>query len=324
MKNDLYHSLLATDQKAQYDNCAKRLMAQKIILAHVLVRTLDEFKGLNPEDAVSYIEGEPYIDSIPIEPGLTNTNKSIYTDHDKIIGMNTENSEIYEGMVRFDIIFYVRTMNGRSRIIVNLEIQKSTDTGYSILNRSLFYVSRIVSSQKERDFTGSNYDDIKDTVSIWICLNMQTNCMNHIHLVSDQLIAAHDWRGNLDMINIFLIGINNELPEQSDEYSLHRLLGTLLTDTPTLKEKFDIINNEYRIKLTDDLTEEMESMCNLGEGIEERGIAKGLKQGIEQGTRDIIINMYDNQFTIEQISVVTKKTADEVKEIINNRLLASV
>ena len=32
-------------------------MGNKIILAHILVKTVDEFKGMNPKDVVSYIEG---------------------------------------------------------------------------------------------------------------------------------------------------------------------------------------------------------------------------------------------------------------------------
>lgn len=53
----------------------KRLLSQKLILANILVRTIDEFKGKQPEDAVSYIEGEPQAGVVPVEPGLTNAEK---------------------------------------------------------------------------------------------------------------------------------------------------------------------------------------------------------------------------------------------------------
>lgn len=62
--------------------------------------------------------------------------------------------------------------NGLSQIIVNVEAQKDEPTEYKILNRAIFYVSRLVSSQKERDFVNTNYDDIKQIFSIWICMNM--------------------------------------------------------------------------------------------------------------------------------------------------------
>jgi len=40
---------------AQYDEKAKRLLKNKIILAHILVKTIDEFKGMNPKEVVGKI-----------------------------------------------------------------------------------------------------------------------------------------------------------------------------------------------------------------------------------------------------------------------------
>mgnify|MGYP005948536053 CR=1 FL=1 len=47
MDNEIVYSSKATDQKAQYDASAKRLLSQKNILAHILINTVDEFKGIN-------------------------------------------------------------------------------------------------------------------------------------------------------------------------------------------------------------------------------------------------------------------------------------
>ena len=38
--------------------------------------------------------------------------------------------------------------DGLSQIIINVEAQKDEPTGYEILNRAIFYVSRLISSQK--------------------------------------------------------------------------------------------------------------------------------------------------------------------------------
>ena len=75
MDTEIKNAVSATDQDAQYDDKAKRLLGNKIILAHILVKTVDEFKGMNPKDVVSYIEGEPFISVVPLEPGLTNVEK---------------------------------------------------------------------------------------------------------------------------------------------------------------------------------------------------------------------------------------------------------
>lgn len=170
MDRDIKNAVSAADRDAQYDERAKRLLGNKIILAHILVKAVDEFKGMDPKEAVTYIEGDPFISVIPVEPGLTNAEKE--ERGQRIVGMNTENAEINEGLVRFDIVFYVRTpsagggKDGLSQVIVNLEAQKDEPTNYHILNRAVFYVSRLVSSQRERDFVNQNYNDIKRVFSI--------------------------------------------------------------------------------------------------------------------------------------------------------------
>ena len=50
--------------------------------------------------------------------------------------------------------------NGLAQMIINVEAQKDEPGSYQILNRAIFYVSRLISSQKERDFVKSNYDGI--------------------------------------------------------------------------------------------------------------------------------------------------------------------
>ena len=125
MDNEIVYSSKATDQKAQYDACAKRLLGQKIILAHILIRMVDEFKGMDAETVASLIEGEPYISQVPVEPGLTNKETVDAGTGERIVGLNTESSEIDEGKVCFDIIFYVRMRDGLAKMIINLEASQT-------------------------------------------------------------------------------------------------------------------------------------------------------------------------------------------------------
>ena len=125
MDNELIYSADATYQKAQYDASAKRLLGQKIILAHILIRIVDEFKGMDAETVASLIEGEPYISQVPVEPGLTNKEMVDAGTGERIVGLNTESSEIDEGKVYFDIIFYVRMRDGLAKMIINLEASQT-------------------------------------------------------------------------------------------------------------------------------------------------------------------------------------------------------
>ena len=104
MDKDIKKSISATDKDAQYDEKAKNLLGHKIILAHILVKTIDEFKGMNPKDVVQYIEGEPYISTVPVDAGSTNVEKE--QDGEKVIGLNTENSELNEGIAETIVKMY--------------------------------------------------------------------------------------------------------------------------------------------------------------------------------------------------------------------------
>ena len=310
MNTEIANAVNAAGDKAQYDTRVKRLLAQKSILAHILVKTIDEFKGMKPEDVVKYIEGEPSISVVPVEPGLANMEKTDAAGQ-RIVGLNTENAEINEGLVRFDIIFYVRMKNGLSQIIVNIEAQKDEPTEYKILNRAIFYVSRLISSQKERDFVNTNYDDIKQVFSIWICMNMDDNSLSHIHLTKDEMLKPCNWKGNLDLLNIVLIGITNEIPEHDEKYEMHRLIGALLSSELKEQEKLDIIEHEYNIPINQEFREDVRIMCNLSTGIEERAT--------EKTSEKFILNMYKKGYTLDQIADVAETGVDEVEAIIKKK-----
>ena len=313
MNTELKNAVMATDRDAQYDNSAKRLIAHKIILARILVKTVEEFKGMDPLEVAALIEGLPYISAVPVEPGLTNAVH--FQNGQRLVGFNTENQELNEGLVRFDIVFYVRMKDGLSQIIINVEAQKDEPSDYKILNRAVFYVSRLISSQKEKDFENSSYDDIKSVYSIWICMNMEENTMSHIHLTKEDLIGSYEWKGNLDLLNIIMIGLAKELPEHDETYELHRLLGALLSRELTVDEKLDIIGKEYDIPLEENFRKDMSTMCNLSQGVKEEGIAIGRAEG-EAG---LITKMYKNGLSIELIASATDKTIEEVKTIIEGK-----
>ena len=313
MNTEITNAVDAADENAQYDKQAKRLLAQKSILAHILVRTVNEFKGMDPNDVVSYIEGEPYVSSIPVEPGLTNIEVEKATEErPRIVGLNTENSEINEGVINFDIIFYVRMRDGLTQIIINVEAQKDEPTKYKILNRAIFYVSRLISSQKERDFVKSDYNSIKRVVSIWICMNMKSNSLSHIHLTKEDELEPYPWKGDLDLMHIVMIGVGKELPENKEKYELHRLIGALLSEKLEKSDKLNILENEYKIPINDGLRNEVDVMCNLSQGIEERATLIAT----EKTTERFIKTMNENKFTLEQIALVTGKTIKEIEDIL--------
>ena len=100
--------------------------------------------------------------------------------------------------------------------------------------------------------------------------------------------------------------------------------------------RFEEIYNESMERGPQTMCEMLDRMINKGkmEGIQE-GIREGRREGIREGRREgrqegiregrreeknqVIFNMYQHDFTLEQIATVTEKTVDEVKFIIEEK-----
>ena len=122
------------------------------------------------------------------------------------------------------------------------------------------------------------------------------------------------------------------------KYELHRLLNALLSDKIKVQEKIEVIENEYHILMNDDLRRDVNIMCNLGEGIEERAIKETTervtKKVTEEVTREVtrevteemteqfIRSMYDKGCSIELIADVARKSIAEVKTILDKAILS--
>ena len=60
-------------------------------------------------------------------------------------------------------------------------------------------------------------------------------------------------------------------------------------------------------------------MCNLSQGIVDRVTAEVTAEVTAKNLIDLIMNMYNNKFSLEQISLARKKSVDEVKKIIEEQ-----
>ena len=319
MDASIKKTVRASDKDAQYDEKAKKLLGHKIILAYILVNTIEEFREMNPKEVVNYIEGEPYISVIPVDSGMTNGKKKAGDNPRKeledtktteqVSRLNTENSEINEGMIRFDIIFYVRMKDGLTQIIINVEAQKEEPRKYKIVNRAIFYICRIVSSQKGRDFVNSEYDDMKRVYSIWICMNTRENSLNKIALKNENVFGQSRWKDKYDMIHIVTIRLSRKMDEDRG-HELHRFLGAIFAQELSFSEKEKNLVKEFGIKLEGDRKERLTNMCNLGEGIWEQGIEQGKISGIIETCMKL--NMSENDI-IEKIKEIMHISGEEAK-----------
>ena len=207
-----------------------------------------------------------------------------------------------------------------ANILVNIEAQKDEPTSYYIQNRAVFYACRMVSSQKERDFTGMNYNDIKKIYTIWICMNQKENSLNYLHLTNEKLMGKTAIEKAGDLIHIILLGLAKNLPPYTEENKLHRLLGALFTNELTADEKISIIESEYNIEAKNELRKDVRKVSGLGESLVESAAEEAWEQGLELGGKQreikFIISMNEKGYTIEQIADVTEKSKEEVEAVL--------
>ena len=130
-------------------------------------------------------------------------------------------------------------------------------------------------------------------------------------MTKDELLKPCNWKGNLDLLNMVLIGITNEIPKHDEKYEMHRLIGALLSSELKEQEKLDIIEHEYNIPISQEFREDVRIMCNLSTGIEERAT--------EKTSEKFILNMYKTGYTLDQIADVAETGVDEVEAIIKKK-----
>lgn len=292
-ENTLARNLDFAADKASYDAACKRLLANKEILAWIMKSCIDEYRGCSIKDiAERYIEGEPQIAHTAINADERPENSS-----DTIRGMSTEDARLEEGTITYDIRFLASAPVTRApiRLIINVEAQNDFYPGYPIIKRGIYYCSRMISSQYGSEFTDGHYEKICKVYSIWICMNppkWRKNTINRYSIAEECMVGEErEKKENYDLITAVMICLGDS---EGEHYSgIIKLLDVLLSDEQNPQEKKHILEEDFSVKMTRDLEREVSLMCNLSKGIEDRGIAKGLEQGVENGLLSSIRNLME-------------------------------
>lgn len=199
----LAHTITQTDYEARYDRAAKKLLANKLVLAHILKDCVKEYQACSIMDiAQKYIEGEPevgttgvYMDdsSSPEQPDIKPETvatqsaevqamnahamsiQAMNTQVTKVQGMGNEDISQNEGTVYYDVRFNAIAPSTEEleniRLIINAEAQNRFKLKYPLTKRAVYYGSRLISAQHGTVFTKSDYQKLRKVYSIWICVN---------------------------------------------------------------------------------------------------------------------------------------------------------
>ncbi len=288
-----------TEYKAKYDAQVKKILSNKINLAWIMRDVTSEFAGMEIDDIVKCIEGEPAISTIPVKE-----------DMPVITGLSTESKTVNEGTVTFDIRFRAVAPKGNEYVtlIINVEAQKNFNPGYSIPTRGIFYDARMISSQMGREFDASDYDGIKKVYSIWICTNAPDYIGNAISVYSmhktDIIKGIPDKPEEYDKMRVVIICLKDDKPTDN---RLLGMLGVLLSEKLDKTEKKTTLKEKYNIPMTRKMEQEVNTMCNLSESLVEKSIDKGKKT--------IIINMIKEHIPFETISKCSGMDVEKIKEM---------
>lgn len=297
--------------KAKYDTQVKKILSDKNILAWILKHSVTEFKEDSIETIISCIKGEPEVAVVPIYPGSKRT--------EAILGAAVEDSVPNEGKITYDIRFHVVTAaEERIKILINVEAQKKYYPGYDLVTRAIFFCSRMLSAQLDTEFTANNYDNIKKVCSIWICMDTPKyaeNTITEYAIEQKKMFGNFSGKARYDLLSAVMVCIG-KTSETCDDAPLHKLLATVLSEEMPVKEKTKILEEEYNIH-TKQVEEVLNTMCNLSDRVEEKGIEKGIEKGRNETIILSVRNLMDSlDLSLEKACEALKIPIEEYYRIL--------
>ena len=314
----LSSALYAAGDRAAYDAGAKRLLADKQVLAWILKYCVKEFKDYSIDVIKDCIEGTPEVSRIYLLPRKA--------EPEAITGMANDDDVPNEGAIKFDIRFYAITPSGENiKLIIDLEAQKNFYPGYSIAARGVFYGARMISAQYGVEFIDNDYDSIKKVYSIWICMNAPKYGVNTITEYALQprcIYGASKGKMKYDLLSIVIIGMGSE-EDSKEGTELHQILSVLMSRLINPAEKERHLRDEYGFDIGHEMKGEWREMCNLSDLIVEEatkeGLARGMAQGMAQGTYLTLFKLvHSGKLPIEDAAVTAGISLPEFEKIMED------
>ena len=284
-QTDLAEAIDVVADRAQYDRCAKKLLAFKAIDAWILKTCVKEFYPYSVEYITDHcLSGEVEISEHAVHQDQLNRSKRVNGD-EQVSKMNSESSSVNEGTVYYDVRFTaIAPTNGEIiKLIINLEIQTNDKPGYELVTRGIYYCARMISEQHDSVFIGEHYEKIQKVYSIWICPSTpecRKNQMTRYHMTKDQVIGnTYVKEEAYDLLETIILSLGE--PENDADCSILNLLNTLFSPSVLPDEKKNVLSKKYNIAMTAELESEVQRMCNLSTAIENQGIKKGRAEGVD-------------------------------------------
>lgn len=327
VENQLAHTITQTEFDSDYDKTAKKLLANKQILAQIMKGCVDEYSRCSAEEiAEKYIEGTPEIGTVGVYVDDTNRPPKA---SEVIVGGNNEDSTLTEGTVRYDVRFDAiaptavdnTDQRDRIRLIINVEAQTAFNPGYPLIKRAVYYCSRMISAQHGPIFKKSEYGKIRKVYSIWVCTKPSEEFQNTLTRYSIQpepLIGnAAEKVENYDLMSVVTICLGKA---DAENYTgILKFLDVLLSSSKAAAEKKKILEEEFGVAMSEELEREVLIMCNLSQGVKAEGREEGRKEGIGIGEmRMLVKQVRKGRVTVEEAAEDAEMTVEQFKKVMEN------
>ncbi|MBQ9016017.1 MAG: hypothetical protein IJ109_07830 [Firmicutes bacterium] len=313
MLSYLGETITAAEKEAQYDAAAKRLLSDRQILAWILKYTVAEYSGMQVREIIGFI-GQSQVSGFPVYPGLAG--QSVW-------GMSQESAVPNEGKLTYDIRFQSviplqRQKKNEYRIIIDVEAQKDSHPGYDLVTRGILYASRMLSDQIGRNvnLATAEYDNLQKVYSIWICMSAskrEANTVSSYRVVHKPLHGSYEDHSRHDLLQVVMIRLPRSKhidKTENQPNELQQMLILLFSDTDA-KTKRSILQEKYGLKVTEEMNEEINQMCNLSQIIKEDALNEGNVQGREEKERENVLSAIEEGLPKETILRIFKISAEK-------------
>ena len=277
---------LALD-KAKYDECAKKLLSYKSIIAWILKSCTKEFSQYSIAFIMDHcLKGKAEISQRAVHQDQPDREERLDGDQ-RIDGLNTQANSIKEQTVYYDIRLEACVPGGYEtlQLIINLEIQLDDSPGYPLVARGFYYCARMISEQYGTVFTKEHYEKLRKVYSIWICpdpAKKRQNGISRYHTVKERVYGNSDVKqGSYDLMEVVILNLGDT--DEKCEKEILNLLNLLFSSSVPPEEKKKRLDRDFKIAMTEEFESEVGKMCNLSDAIEELAIQRGMEKGMEKG-----------------------------------------
>ena len=272
--------------RRSYDAACKRVLSDRQVLARVMREWLPEFAGADLADIErDGFEGDPRTgeDAVgrdgPAGPAPL---------------LSGEDVTLAEGTAVFDVRFTARVPapgGGEGGAVVRVELDVEAQNvfrpGYPLMRRAVFYAGRLLSQQGSEVYPGSHYERVHKAATLWVCADpprayagtVTSFGLEPLHVLGKAPFRAEEY----DLVQVVMACLDRERPGSSP--GALGMLEVLLSDSMAAGERLARLRDRYGMMITREIGEGVSDMCNLSEGVFQRGVDKGREEGREEGLK---------------------------------------